>query len=84
VCLNEDRIKNPVGGEPEARDPREWKGAGGCVVLLGGSHYGRPEAGDTLMMIYYGVGISIAGCGADEKDDMGMSNSFFFISYIHC
>jgi len=63
---NEDRIKNPVGGE--ARDLREGKGIDGCIVLLGRNHQGRPEAEDTLTMISYGVEISIAGGGEDEKD----------------
>jgi len=64
---SEDRIKNPVGGE--ARDPRERKGGDGCVALLGRSHQGSPEAEDTLTMISHGVEISIAGGGADEKDE---------------
>jgi len=41
--LNEDRIKNPVGGK--AKDPRGGKGIGGCVVLLGGSHQWGSETG---------------------------------------
>jgi len=56
-----------VGGE--ARDPRERKGGDGCVALLGRSHQGSPEAEDTLTMITHGVEISIAGGGADEKDE---------------
>jgi len=56
-----------MGGE--AKDPRERKGRDGCVVLLGRSHQGRPEAGDTPTMISHGVEISIAGGGADEKDE---------------
>ena len=64
--LTQDRIKNPVGGE--ARDPRERKGRDGCVLLLGRSHQGRAEAGDTLTTISHGVEISIAGGGADKKD----------------
>jgi len=64
---NEDRIKNPVGGE--AKDPRERKGRDGCVTLLGRSHQGRSAAEDTLTMIFHGVEISIAGGGADEKDE---------------
>jgi len=60
-----------VGGE--ARDLRERKGKGGCVLLLGRSHRGRAEAVDTLTMIPHGVEISITGGGADEKD--GKSNS---------
>jgi len=55
-----------MGGK--AKDPRERKGTDGCVVLLGKSHRGRPEAGETLTMISHGVEISIAGGGADEKD----------------
>ena len=65
-ATNEDRIKNPVGGE--AKDPRERKGKDGCVTLLGRSHPGRSEAEDTLTMISHGVEISIAGGGADEQD----------------
>jgi len=57
-----------VGGE--AKDPRERKGRDRCVVLLGRSHQGRPEAEDTLTMNSHGVEISIAGGGADEKDDI--------------
>jgi len=64
--LNEDRIKNPVGGK--AKDPRERKGTDGCVALLGRRHQGRPEAEHPLMMISHGVEISITGGGADEKD----------------
>jgi len=64
--LNEDRVKNPVGGE--ARDLRERKGRDGCVTLLGRSHQGRSEAEDTLTMISRGVEISIAAGGADVKD----------------
>jgi len=56
-----------VGGE--AKDPRERKRIDGCVVLLGRSHQGRPEAEDTLTMISHGVEISIAGGGADQKDE---------------
>jgi len=65
--LNEDRVKDPVGGE--ARDPRERKGKDGCMALLGISHQGRPQAEDTLTMISHGVEISIAGGGRDEKDE---------------
>jgi len=39
------------------------------VALLGRSHQGSPEAEDTLTMISHGVEISIAGGGADEKDE---------------
>jgi len=49
--------------------PRERKGRDGHVLLLGRSHQGRAEAGDTLTMISHGVEISIAGGGADEKDE---------------
>ena len=66
ASLNEDRTKNPAGGE--AKDPREGREKDGCVVLPGRSHQGRPEAGDTPTMISHGVEISIAGGGADEKD----------------
>jgi len=55
-----------MGGE--AKDPRERKGIDGCVILLGSSHQGRPEAEDTLTMISHGVEISISGGGDDEKD----------------
>jgi len=41
-----------------------------CVILLGRSHQGSPEAQDTLTMISHGVEISIAGGGADEKDEL--------------
>jgi len=64
--LNEDRIKNPVGGE--ARDLRERKGRDGCVALLGRSYQGSPEAEDTPTMNTHGFEISMAGGGADEKD----------------
>ena len=66
-----------MGGE--ARDPGERKGEGGCIVLLGRSHQGRPEAEDTPTMISHGVEISIAGGGADEKDE---ENSGLFIIII--
>ena len=39
------------------------------MALLGRSQRGSPEAEDTLTMISHGVEISIAGGGADEKDD---------------
>jgi len=65
--LNEDRNKNPVGGE--ARDPRERKGRDRRVTFLGRSQQGRSEAEDTLTIISHGVEISIAGGGADEKDE---------------
>jgi len=64
--LNEDRIKNPVGGE--ARGPGEMRGRDRCVTLLGGSHQGWSEAEHTLTMSSHGVEISIARGGADEKD----------------
>jgi len=41
------------------------------MALLGRSHQGRPEVGDTLMMVSHGVEISIAGGGANEKDERG-------------
>jgi len=65
--LKRRQNQEPQGGE--ARDPWERKGSDGCVILLGRSHQGRPEVGDTLMMIFHGVEISIAGGGADEKDE---------------
>ena len=70
-----------MGGE--ARDPRERKGRDGCVLLLGRSHQGRAEAVDTLTMISHGVEISIAGGGADEKDERwrGLFYLFFIIIY---
>jgi len=77
--LNEDRFKNPVGGE--ARDPRERNERDGCVTLLGRSHQGRSEAEDTLTMISHGVEISIAGGGADEKDEGNRSLFFFFFFF---
>jgi len=67
ACLNEDGIGNPVEGEPTG--PRERKGKDRYVTLLGKSHQGRSEAEDTLTMISHGVEISIAGGGADEKDE---------------
>jgi len=39
------------------------------VKPLARSHQGSPEAEDTLTMISHGVEISIAGGGADEKDE---------------
>ena len=72
-----------MGGE--ARDPRERKGEDGCIVLLGKSHRGRPEAKDTLTMISHGVEISIAGGGADEKDEgnRGLFLFYFFILFFY-
>ena len=55
--------------EGEVRDPREREGRDECVLLLGRSHQGRAAAVDTLTMISHGVEISIAGGGADEKDE---------------
>ena len=74
---NQDRVKNPVGGE--ARDPRERKGKYGCVALLGRSHQGSPEVEDTLTMISHGVEVSIAGGGADEKDEGNSGRSPTYI-----
>jgi len=81
VRINEDTIKNPVGGE--ARDPRERNGKDGSVTLLGRSHQGRPEAEDTLTMISHGVEISIAGGGADEKDEGKRVPYFLFLFFIY-
>jgi len=53
------------GGQRPQREERK----DGCVALLRTSHRGRPEAEDTLTMISHGVEISIAGGGADEKDE---------------
>jgi len=39
------------------------------MTLLGRSHQRRSEVENTLTMISDGVEISIAGGGADEKDD---------------
>jgi len=64
--LNEDRIKNPVGGE--STEPRERKRKSAYVLLLGRSDQGRAEAGDTLTMISHAVEISIARGRVDEKD----------------
>jgi len=64
---DQDGSHNPTRGE--ANDPTERKGSDGCVILLGRSHQGRLEAEDTLTMISHGVEISIAGGGADEKDE---------------
>jgi len=80
ACLNEDRIENPVGGE--ARDLRERRGRDECVLLLGRSHQGRAEAGDTLTMISHDVEISIAGGGADEKDERGRGLFFFIFFFL--
>jgi len=64
--LKRRQNQEPVGGE--AKDPRDRRGKDRCVVLLGRSYQGRPEAGDTVTMISHCVEISIAGGGADEKD----------------
>jgi len=66
-----------VGGE--ARDLRERKGRDECVLLLGRSHQGRAAAVDTLTMISHGVEISIAGGGADEKDEGNRGRSLPYI-----
>jgi len=76
---HEDRVKNPVGGE--AKDPRERKGRDGCVAPIGRSHQGGPEAEDTLTTIFHGVEISIAGGGADEKDEENRGLFFFFFLF---
>ena len=68
-----------MGGE--AKDPRDRKGRDGCVVLLGRSHRGTPEAEDTLTIISHGVQISIAGGGAEEKDERKQEASFFLFLY---
>jgi len=85
-CLNEARIKNPMGGE--ARGPRERKGKDEWMILLGRSHGRRSEAEYTLTMISHGVEISIGGGGADENDEKKKKNDekepIFFISYIRC
>ena len=64
-----------MGGQRPQREGRE----DGCVALLGRSHQRRPEAEDTLTMISHGVEISIAGGGADEKDEW--SEGFFSFSF---
>ena len=46
------------------------------MALLGRTHQGSPEAEDTVTMISHGVEISIAGGGADQKDE-GSEGSFF-------
>ena len=74
---HEDRVKNPVRGE--AKDPRERKGRDGCVAPIGRSHQGGPEGEDTLTTIFHGVEISIAGGGADEKDEENRGLFLFFI-----
>jgi len=65
------------GGERPQREGRE----DGCVALLGRSHQGSPEAEDTLTMISHGIEISIAGGGADEKDEGNRGLFFFFFSF---
>jgi len=57
---------NTIRGK--AKGPRERKERDRCVVLLGRSHQGRPEAVGTLTMISHSLEISIAGGGADEKN----------------
>jgi len=66
---NSDQEESHNATREEAKDPRGRKGRDGYVILLGRSHQGRPEAGDTLTMISHGVEISIARGGADEKDE---------------
>jgi len=48
---------------------RERKERDGYLTLLGRGHQGRSEAEDTLTMISHGAEISIAGGGADKKDE---------------
>jgi len=67
---------NPARGE--AKGTRERKGRDGCVVLLGRSHEGSPEAGGTLTMNSHGIEISIAEGGADEKHDWNKVVFFLF------
>jgi len=52
------------------------------VALLGRSHQECPEAEDTHTMISHGVEISIAGGGADEKDEGKTGFFFFFFFFI--
>jgi len=64
--------KRSQNQEPRGRGgqrPQREEGKDGCVTLLGRSHEGRSEAETTLTMISQGVEISIAGGGADEKDE---------------
>jgi len=68
-------------GRGGQRPQREERGDG-CVTLLGRSHQGSPEAKDTLTMISHGVEISIAGGGADEKDE-GNRGLFFIFFYFY-
>jgi len=63
----QDQEPRGRGGQRPQREERE----DGCVLLLGRSQQGRAEAVDTLTMISHGVEISIAGGGADEKDELG-------------
>jgi len=78
--LNEDErnqkgIHNPQEGRPKARESgrrcRRDRPLSSC------HRRGRSEAEDTLMMIFHGLEISIAGGGADEKDE-GNRGLFFF------
>jgi len=66
---NSDREGSPNPTTGEAKGHRQRKGRDGYAPLLGRSHKVRAEAGDTVTMISHGVEISIAGGGADEKDD---------------
>ena len=66
------------GGQRPQREERE----DGCVTLLGRSHQGRSEAVDTLRMISHGVEISIAGGGAEEKDEGNRGLFFYFLFFI--
>jgi len=79
--LNEDErnqkgIHNPREGRPKA--PERGKGRRRDVPPSSRHRRGRSEAEGTLTMIFHGVEISIAGGGADEKDD-AIIHQFSFI-----
>jgi len=70
--LNEDErnqkgIHNPREGRPKA--PEEVKGRRRDKPPSSCHRRGKSEAEDALTMISHGVEISIAGGGADEKDE---------------
>ena len=75
---NGTRKESITPGRRGQRPQREGR-EDGCVTLLGKSHQGSPEAEDTLTMISHGVDISIAGGGADEKDEENRGQSPLYI-----
>jgi len=80
---NQKGMQNPREGRPKT--PDIVKGGSRDNPLRSCHRRGRSAAEDPLTMISYGVEISMAGGGADEKDEAregSFFSFFFFLFYI--